>query len=73
MLFPKTTIRARVKAWRVYAYFCEWLVCVEIDCEASFGPCSKVCIKGRGFSCEMSNSPGIALCPFEITDGDTEK
>ena len=45
------------------------LVCVEIDCEVSFGLCSKVRIEERGFLCEVSNSPGIALCPFEIIGG----
>jgi hypothetical protein len=45
------------------------LVCAEIDCKVCFRLCSKVCIKGRGFSCEVSNSPRIALCLFEITDG----
>ena len=43
------------------------LVCAEIDYEVSFRPCSKVRIEGREFSCEVSNSPRIALCPFEIT------
>jgi hypothetical protein len=43
------------------------LVCAEIDCKVSFRPCSKVRIKGREFSCKVSNSPRIALCPFEIT------
>jgi hypothetical protein len=45
------------------------LVCAEIDCEVSFGPCSKVRIEGRGLSCEVSNAPRIALCLFEITGG----
>jgi hypothetical protein len=45
------------------------LVCVEIDCKVSFRPCSKVRIKGRGFSYKVSNSLRIALCLFEITGG----
>jgi hypothetical protein len=43
------------------------LVYTEIDYKVSFKLCSKVHIKGREFSCKVSNSLKIALCLFEIT------
>ena len=41
----------------------------KLTAKFPFGLCSKVRIEERGFLCEVSNSPGIALCPFEIIGG----